>query len=56
MLCLSAHARLNSFLRGGPARKVDSKYWEKVKAYRKKNKGKRKARRTKRKTRRSKRR
>jgi hypothetical protein len=51
-----AHARLNSFLRGGPARKVDSKYWERVKAYRKKNKGKRKASKTKRKTRRSKRR
>jgi hypothetical protein len=37
-----AMARVNSFLAGGPARKVDSTQWEKVKKHRKKRKGRKK--------------
>jgi len=35
-----AMARVNSFLKGGPARRVDKAQWEKVKKHRKKRKSK----------------
>jgi hypothetical protein len=37
-----AMARVNSFLKGGKARKVDATQWEQVKGHRKKKKGKKK--------------